>query len=69
MPRSKQCCTTFRTRGLVERVRCSLPKGHLNRYHQHDFGDWVARVWPTAQGVKFRYFAKLGKVLPEDLKA
>jgi hypothetical protein len=64
-----QCFTTFKTRGMRRRVQCNLQEGHSCRYHQHDFGKWVARVWKLApgKGLKFRYTAKAGQVLPKYL--
>lgn len=64
-----QCLTTFKTRGMRRRVQCQLREGHKNRYHQCDFGNWVARVWKLApgKGLRFRYTAKHRHVLPAYL--
>ena len=61
-----QCRKTFHTKGLSARVRCDLPEGHRNKYHQHDFGTWYARVWASIKGgLTFRYVAKKGHNLPK----
>lgn len=63
-----QCRKTFKTSHMKEHVRCDLPEGHKNKYHQHDFGKWYARVWVRAQGgLSFRFQAKAGQVLPKHL--
>lgn len=63
-----QCTRTFKTKGLTKHVRCDLPMNHANKYHQHDFGTWYARVWARATGgLTFRYVAKKGQVLPKSV--
>lgn len=62
------CDTYFRTRDMRRAVLCCLRKGHASRHHEHDFGNWIARVWPRhGKPMRFRYSAKPGKSLPASV--
>lgn len=63
------CPVWFRAAGMRKREMCSLPAGHAERYHQHNYPRWYARVWPKVNGgLRFEFSAKPGKSLPEYLR-